>query len=51
MQQGNIVNNMLEIVMQDRFTIKHQHKGFIAMGIDIRRRMSKLVHILQSCAV
>ncbi len=44
------MNDVLKVVMQYRFTIKHDHKGFIAMSIDIRRRMAKPVHILQGVA-
>jgi len=51
MQQGNIVNNMLEIVMQHRLAIKHDHEGLVTVRINIGRRMAKPMHILQSCAL
>ena len=51
MQQGNIVNNVLEIFMLYGFAAKHQHEGFMAMRIDIRCRMAKPMHIGLCCAV
>lgn len=40
------MNNVLKVLVQTDFTIEHNYKGFIAVGIDIRRRMSKPMHIL-----
>ena len=40
------MDDVLEIFMLNRLTAKHQHKGFMAVRIDIGCGMAKPMHII-----
>ena len=47
-KQGNIVDDVTEIVMLEGFAGEHQYKGFSPMLIDVRRGVAKPFDVILS---